>query len=132
MEWGEWEGGSSRTGHMYAYDWLTMNGRNQHIVKQLSSNRKSTNKLKLIFLFLASLVAQMVKRPPAMWETWVQSLGWEGNLEREMARYSSTLAWKIPWTEEPGKLQSMGSQRVTQDWATSLSLLFIILLNKSK
>ena len=115
MEWGEWEGGSSRTGHMYAYDWLTMNGRNQHIVKQLSSNRKSTNKLKLIFLFLASLVAQMVKRPPAMWETWVQSLGWEGNLEREMARYSSTLAWKIPWTEEPGKLQSMGSQRVTQD-----------------
>ena len=69
MEWGEWEGGSSRTGHMYAYDWLTMNGRNQHIVKQLSSNRKSTNKLKLIFLFLASLVAQMVKRLPADRET---------------------------------------------------------------
>ena len=56
----------------------------------------------------ASLVAEMVKRLPAMWETRVQSLGWEDPLQKEMATHSSTLAWKIPWTEEPGRLQSMG------------------------
>ena len=60
----------------------------------------------------ASLVAQMVKCLPAMRETWVQSLGWEDPLEREMETHSSTLAWKIPWTEEPGTLQSMGLQIV--------------------
>ena len=60
----------------------------------------------------ASLVAQMVKNLPAMQETQVQSLGWEDPLEKEMAIHSSTLAWKIPWTEEPGRLQSMGSERV--------------------
>ena len=58
-----------------------------------------------------------------MWEAWVRSLGWEDPLEKEMATHSSTLAWKISWTEEPGRLQSMGSQRVRHDWATSLSLL---------
>ena len=63
----------------------------------------------------ASLVAQMVKRLPAMRETWVRSLGREDPLEKEMATHSSTLAWKISWTEEPGKLQSMGLQRVGQD-----------------
>ena len=63
----------------------------------------------------ASLVAQMVKRLPAMWETWVQSPGWEDPLEKEMATHSSTLAWKIPRMEEPGRLQSMGSQRVGHD-----------------
>ena len=52
----------------------------------------------------ASLVAQMVKRQPAVQETWVQSLGWEDPLEKEMTTHSSTLAWKIPWTEEPGRL----------------------------
>ena len=57
----------------------------------------------------ASLVAQTVKRPPGMPETQVQSLGWEDPLEKEVAAHSSTLAWKIPWTEEPGRLQSMGS-----------------------
>ena len=56
-----------------------------------------------------SLVAQIVKRLPAMWENRVQSLGWEDPLEKAMAFHSSTLAWKIPWTEEPGRLQSMGS-----------------------
>ena len=60
----------------------------------------------------ASLVAQMIKRLPAVQETWVRSLGWEDLLEEEMATHSSTLAWKIPWMEEPGRLQSMGSQRV--------------------
>ena len=58
------------------------------------------------------MVAQMVKCLPAMWETQVQSLSQEDPLEKEMATHSSTLAWKIPWTEEPGRLQSMGSQRV--------------------
>ena len=59
-----------------------------------------------------SLVAQMVKRLSTMQETWVRSLGREDPLEKEMAIYSSTIAWKIPWTEEPGRVQSMGSQRV--------------------
>ena len=60
-------------------------------------------------------MAQMVKHLPAMWETWVRSLGWEGPLEKEMATHSSTLAWKIPWTEEPGRIQSTGSQRIGHD-----------------
>ena len=97
----------------------------------------------------ASLMAQLVKNPPAMWETWVWSLGWEDPqekgkathssilekkssicscllifLEKEMATHSSILAWRITWTEEPGVLQSMGSQRVGYDWATSL-LIFL-------
>ena len=55
------------------------------------------------------------KESGTMWETWVQSLGQEDPLEKEMATHSSTLAWKIPWTEEPGRLQSMGSQRVGHD-----------------
>ena len=55
-----------------------------------------------------------------MWETWIRSLGWEDPLEKEMATHSSTLAWKIPWVEEHGRLQSMGLQRVGHDWATSL------------
>ena len=66
----------------------------------------------------------MVKRLPAMRETGVQSLGQEDPLEKEMATHSSTHAWKIPWVEKPGGLQSMGSQRVGHDWATSLSLSF--------
>ena len=63
----------------------------------------------------ASLVAQMVKHLPAMQETWVRFLDWEGPLEKEMAIHSSTLARKIPWTEEPDRLQSMGLQRVGHD-----------------
>ena len=61
------------------------------------------------------LVAQMVKGLPAMQETWVRSLGWEDPLEKEMATHSSSLAWKIPRMGEPGRLQSMGLQRVRQD-----------------
>ena len=64
----------------------------------------------------------MVKRLSAMQETQVQSLGWQDPLEKEMAAHSSILAWKIPWTAEPGRFPSMGSQRVRRDWATSLSL----------
>ena len=62
-----------------------------------------------------SLVAQTVKRLPTMLETWVQSLGREDPLEKEMAIHSSILAWKIPWMDEPGRLQSMGLQRVGHD-----------------
>ena len=61
----------------------------------------------------------MVKNLPAMQETWVRSLGEEDPLEKEMASQSSTLTWKIPWTKEPGRLQSMGSQRVRHDWVTN-------------
>ena len=57
----------------------------------------------------------MVKCLPTMWEIWAQSLGWEDLLEKEMATHSSILAWKIPWAEEPGRLQSMGSQRIGHD-----------------
>ena len=61
---------------------------------------------------MPTLVAEMVKNLPAMQETWVQSLGWEDPLEKEVETHSSILAWEIPWTEEPGALQSMGSRRV--------------------
>ena len=57
----------------------------------------------------------VVKNPPAMQETWVQSLGWEDPLEEGVATYSSVLSWRIPWTEKPGGEQSMGSQRVGHD-----------------
>ena len=60
-------------------------------------------------------MAQTVKHLPTMWETWVQSLGREDLLEKEMATHSSILAWKIPWMEEPGRLQFMGSQRDGHD-----------------
>ena len=68
-------------------------------------------------------MAQTVKRLPAVRETRVLSLGWEDPLEKEMATHSNTLVWKIPWTEEPGRLQFMGLQRVRHDWATSRSRL---------
>ena len=64
---------------------------------------------------MTSLVAQTVKHLPTMWETQVQSLSWEDLLEKEMATHSNIHAWKIPWTEEPDRLQSMGSQRVGYD-----------------
>ena len=66
----------------------------------------------------ASLVAQMVKNLPAMQEAWVRSLDWEDPLEEGMATHSSILTWRIPWTEEPGGLQSMGLQRIGYDWVT--------------
>ena len=94
---------------------LNKNSRNHtdkargHIVLILSSTR-------------ASLVAQRLKRLPGMRETWVRSRGQEDPLEKEMATHSSTLAWRIPWREEPGGLQSTGSQRVGHDCVTSLHL----------
>ena len=77
----------------------------------------------------ASLVAQVVKPLPAMRETRVQSLGLEDPLEKEMAIHSSTLAWKVPWMEEPGRIQFMGSQRVRHDRANSLTLAVHRVLN---
>ena len=74
------------------------------------------------WILYISQVAQRLKHLPAMRETWVQSLGQEDPLEKEMATHSSILAWRIPWTEEPGGLQSTGSQRVGHGWVTSLSL----------
>ena len=68
-----------------------------------------------IYTVWASLVTQLVKNLPAMWKTWFRSLGWEDPLEEGMVAHSIILAWRIPWTEEPGRLQSMGSQRVGQD-----------------
>ena len=74
--------------------------------------------LKIVAAYIiarASLVAQRLKRLSAMWETLAQSLGQEDPLEKEMATHYSILAWRIPWTEEPGRLQSMGSKRVGHD-----------------
>ena len=83
-----------------------MNKRLSHFVKR--ENNNSTEPIQDV----TSLVAQMVKCLPITQETWVHSLGWEDPLEKEMAPYSSTLAWKIPWTKGPGRPQPMGSQRV--------------------
>ena len=69
-------------------------------------------------------MAQTVKNPPVMWETWVQFVGREDPLEEGMATPSSILAWRSSWTEEPGRLQSIGSQRVRHDCATSLIVYF--------
>ena len=68
---------------------------------------------------LVPLVAQMVKNLPAMQETQVRFLGWEDPLEKEITTHSNILAWRIPWREEPGRLQSMGLQRTRHDWATN-------------
>ena len=71
-----------------------------------------TTELLIMYSLITIYLAQMVKRLSTMWETRVQSLGREAPLEKEMAVHSSTIAWKIPWTEEPGRLQSLGLQRV--------------------
>ena len=75
----------------------------QHVVYQYNG---------MLFIQVASLVAQTVKSPPAMWETWVRSLSWENPLEEEMTTQFSILAWRIPWTEETGRPQFMGSQEL--------------------
>ena len=94
--WPKWEGNLKKRG-----------GGCQTRLKQLST-----------YAYLwSSLVIQMVKNPPAMWETWVQSLGQEDSPEEGMATHSSILAWRIPWTEEPGGLWSVGSQRVRHNWS---------------
>ena len=87
------------------------------LVKTTVIIRKSNQNIKK---FRSSLVAQMVKRLPAMRVTWIRSLAREDPLEKEMATHSSTLARNIPWAEEPWRLQSMGSQRIEHNWVTSL------------
>ena len=74
----------------------------------------------------ASLVAQTVKNPLATPQTWVWSLDWKDPLEKEIATHSRIVAWEIPWTEEPGGLQSMRSQRVSQDWAINTYTFFFL------
>ena len=89
-----------------------------HITCQFTWQACQLSSLHHLSVLWASLVAQMIKRLPAMWETkgtGVRSLGQEDPLEKEMATHSNTLAWIIPWTEEPGRLQSTGSQKVRHD-----------------
>ena len=114
---GCWEGGDgpgegwSMCSHLFVllkYSWYTV----------VLASGVQQNDL-VIYLYGTSLVAQMVKNLPAMWEIRVWSLGQEDPLEKEMATHSSVLAWKIPWTEEPGGLQSMGLQKVGHDWVTN-------------
>ena len=83
--------------------------------RSMEQNRKAREKSTHLQTPWASLVAQMLKRLPAMRETWVQSLGWETPLEKEMATHSCIPAQRSPWMEEPGGLQYMGSQRVGYD-----------------
>ena len=68
-------------------------------------------------------MAQTVKCLSTMWEIWVRALGWEDPLEKEMAIHSSTIAWKIPWTEEPGRLQSMGLQTVGHEYSNDFTFI---------
>ena len=84
----------------------------QCLISALKQGGKDGQLVRLGHLVRTCLVAQTVKRLSTVWETRVQALGWEDPLEKEMAIYSSTIAWKIPWAEEPSRLQSMGSQRV--------------------
>ena len=79
---------------------------------QISKGERNLVKMRFnVCFYISSLVSQMVKNLPAIWETWVQSLGQEDPLGKEMETHSNILAWKIPWTEEPGGLQSMESQK---------------------
>ena len=87
---------------------------NQSILKEINLDYSLEG-----LMLRASLVAQMVKNLPAMWESRVWSLGWEDLLEKVVATHSNILAWRIPWTVEPGELQSMGWQRVRHHWATN-------------
>ena len=80
----------------------------------------------------ASLVTQTLKNPPAMWETWIWSLGWEDPLEKGTATHSSILAWRISWTEEPGRLPSTGSQRIRHYWVTFTFTFFLSHLKGEK
>ena len=91
-------------------DTFTFSNSQSYLIKINNKNRKQYNGL-----LITSLVAQTVKRLPTLQETRVQSLGWEDLLEKEMATHSNILVWKIPWMEEPDRLQSMGSQTVEHD-----------------
>ena len=94
--------------------WATVQGVTKSRT-QLSNFTHLMNKTAIRLLNKSSLVTQTVNSLPAVWEIWVQPLGREDPLEKETATHSSIVAWRIPWTEEPGKLQSMVSQRVGHD-----------------
>ena len=97
----------------------------------ISSDARRTEKYRYLgsdyciskVFYRASLMAQKVKNLPAMQKTQVWTLGWEDPLEKEMVTHSNILAWKIPWMEEPGRLQFMGSQKVRHNWATNTHFL---------
>ena len=96
----------------------------QNYSLRLSKNLKFPGERSILFQFEQGsnwffLVVQMAKNLPATWETWVQSLGQDDLLEKRMATHSSILAWRIPWKEDPGGLQSMESQKVRQNWVTN-------------
>ena len=101
---------------------LRLSPNNIHIHGSISTVLVILSNSCIIFhgIISLSLVAQMVRCLSAMLETWVRSLGQEDPLKKEMATHSSILAWKIPWIEEPGRLQSMGLQRIRQHWVTLL------------
>ena len=94
---------------------LEMGVRGKYRTTNERQTRHQTIHCCLNVIFKICLVAQTVNNLPAMWETWVPSLGGEDPLEKELATHSSILAWKIPWTEEPGRLLSLGLQRSRQD-----------------
>ena len=102
-----------------------LQARTLELVAVSFSRGSSQSRDQTCIYYKISLVAQTVKCLPTMWETRVQSLGWEDPLEKEMATHSSILAWRIPRMEEPGGLQSTGSQRVGHDWATRFLLLSV-------
>ena len=87
----------------------------QRVPNRINPRRNTPRHIPELFHLVNLKFSQMVKRLPTVWETWVRSLGQEDSLEKEMATHSSTLAWKIPWTEEHSMLQSMGLQRVGHD-----------------
>ena len=112
---------------MWVIEWIWINNRaGNRFFSVKVQLKKNTNNLSFNSRYANSLVAQMVKNLPATRETWVQSLAWEDPLEEGMPTHSSILAWRIPCIEEPGGLQSMGSQRVGHNWVTSLSLSFFL------
>ena len=118
-----WFMGSQRAGH----DWVTELNWTEHWIENPldSKETKSVNSKgnqPWLFIVKASSVAQSVKHLPAMHLTWVQFLGQEVPLEKEMATHSSILAWRIPWIEEPGRLQFMGSQELDTTWRCPYSL----------
>ena len=116
----------SRGGIWHFSKSIQISGPLSNTAKKAVMPRKSCLSSQILYhwvhLRLISLVAQMVKCLPTMWETQVRSLGWEDPLGKEMATHPSTLAWKIPQSEKCGRLQSTGSQRVGHNWAASLSL----------
>ena len=105
--------------HKKGRNWVICRGMNRPRVCHTEWNKLEREKqIPYINTYIASLVAQMVKNLPAMWETRVWSLGGEDPLEKEMATHSSILAWRIPWTEEPSGLLSIRLQTVRHDWVT--------------